>query len=404
MRLLLLTETVPYPLDAGGRIKTFHTLQALSAEHEVHCHAFVRTDAQRDATMEPLGHICRSVTLHRVSRSLTREAWYFARSLVTRVPYTVCRHYEPAVMARVADACRVHRIEAVYCDHLSMFEYAKRLNLPIVHDAHNVEHRIVRRHAASLSAIDPRKLVLAREWRRLRAYESAMYARSRLIFAVSDVDATEISALAGGGVPVMAVPIAVDARHATPVRPLTDRPQALFVGALDWPPNAEAIEWFLRDVWPRVVTRRPEATFVVVGRGEATLARRWHETPGVQFTGRVPDVTPWFAASRVHVVPLRAGSGMRVKILDAFARGVPVVTTTIGVEGIDVRPGEHALVADTADDLADAVLRVFDDRRLAEALADNAHRLVLERYDVTTITHRQLEALRSVPLVAPTAP
>jgi polysaccharide biosynthesis protein PslH len=396
MRLLLITETVPYPLDAGGRIKTFHTLTALSAEHEVHCHAFVRHEAQREVAMEPLGRVCRSVTLHRVSRSLLREAGYFGRSVVTGVPYTVCRHYEPSVMALIADACHRRRIDAVYCDHLSMFEYARRLDVPIVHDAHNVEHRIVRRHAASLSAVDPRRAVLAREWRALKAYEAAMYARSRLVFAVSDVDAAEIAALAGNGVPVTVVPIAIDAGLVRPVSPLTDRPQALFVGALDWPPNAEAIEWFLQDVWPLVLARRPDATFVVVGRGEGRLARRWQGTPSVRFAGRVPDVTPWFAASRVHVVPLRAGSGMRVKILEAFARGVPVVTTTIGVEGIHADPATHALVADDAPNLADAVVRVCDDARLASSLADAARHLVLEHYDVTVVARQQLEALRSL--------
>lgn len=394
MRLLLITETVPYPLDAGGRIKTFHTLKALSAEHEVHCHAFVRHERQREAALGPLGDICRSVTLHCVPRSAVGEARYFWRSLATGVPYTVCRHYEPWVMAQLEEACRRHRIEAVYCDHLSMFEYARRLGLPIVHDAHNVEHRIVRRHAASLSVVDPRRPVLARESRALRRYEAAMYARSRLIFAVSRIDAEEIRALAGSGVAVSVVPIAVEAGAMTPVRPLADGPQALFVGGLDWPPNGEAVEWFLRDVWPLVTAQRPDATFAVVGRGERLLARRWRETPGVRFTGRVPDVTPWFAASRVHVVPLRAGSGMRVKILDAFARGVPIVTTTIGVEGIDVEPGVQALVADEAPAFADAVLQVFEDGRRAEALAAAARQLVLERYDTSVVGRQVRDALR----------
>lgn len=395
MRILLITETVPYPLDSGGRIKTFHTLRALAHEHEVHCHAFVRNEGQRQAAVRPLSSLCASVTLHLQARSVLREVTYLARSLATGVPFTVTRHFDRKIMKEVARECSLKRIEAVYCDHLSMFEYGRRLQLPIVHDAHNIEHRIVRRFASSLPWIDPRRGILAREWRRLRAYERKMYARARLVFAVSDVDASEIRTLAGGS-NVIPVPIAVDARGVEAVRCLTDRPQILFVGALDWPPNRDGVEFFLRHVWLRLRRQLPDAEFVVVGRGNESIRRSWGSCPGVRFVGWVPDPGPWFAESRALIVPLRSGSGMRVKVLDAFARGVPVVTTTIGVEGIDVRAGIHALVADGPDDLAAALLRLLQNRSLAESLAAAARQLVLERYDTSVVARLQLDAIRNV--------
>jgi len=394
MRVLLLTETVPWPLDSGGRIKTWHTLRALAREHEVYCHAFVRTPAQGAAALGPLQQVCTSAVLHLVPRSPMREGWHVARSLATGLPVTVARHFDARAMREVARACREDRIEILYCDHLSMFEYGRRLDIPIVHDAHNVEHRIVRRHAGTLAPGDPRRLVLAREWRRLRQYEAAMYRRARLVFAVSDVDAAEIRSLSGGTVPVVPVPIAVDAGSILPVERIADDPQVLFVGALDWPPNADAVSYWLEAIWPRVRVGRPDARFVVVGRGGAPLARRWHGVSGVQFTGWVADVEPWFRSSRVTVAPLRAGSGMRVKILDAFARGVPVVATRIGVEGIEVEPGVHALIEDDPAAIAAAVVRLLQDRPLAEGLATAARRLVVERYDVSAVGRLQLAAVR----------
>lgn len=407
MRILLITETVPYPLDSGGRIKTFHTLQALADEHDVHCHAFVRNEGQRQAALPPLREICASVTLHLLPRGALREAGYFVRSFLTGVPFTVTRHFDRRIMDQVARECRDREIEVVYCDHLSMFEYARRLDLPIVHDAHNVEHRIVRRFMASLPWVDIRRVIFAREWRRLRAYEREMYAHARLIFAVSAVDAAEIAVLAGNRVEVVPVPIAVDARHIPAVACLTDRPRVLFIGALDWPPNRDAILFFLREVWPRVRARLPEAEFVAVGRGEGPIRRSWGSAAGVRFTGWVPDPGVWFADSRVLVVPLRSGSGMRVKILDAFARGVPVVTTSIGIEGIEARAGVHALVADGPDDLAMSLVRVLESRPLAESLAASARRLVVERYDTSVVGRLQREAIRSVsglPMTASSAP
>lgn len=396
MRVLFLTETAPWPLDSGGRIKTWHTLRALASEHEVHCHAFVRTAVQRESALGPLRQYCASVSLHLLPRSLAREGQYLARALAMGLPFTVTRHFDARVMQEVAEACRDRRFDFVYCDHLSMFEYGRRLHLPIVHDAHNVEHRIVQRHAATLPRGDPRRWVLAWESRRLAAYEAAMYRLARLVFAVSDVDAAQIAALNGGRAPVVTVPIGIDARGLALAERIPDAPQVLFVGPLDWPPNADAVSYCLEEIWPRVRARRSDASLVVVGRNETSLARRWGAAPGVRFTGWVPDVGPWFRSSRVALVPLRAGSGMRVKILDAFARGVPVVATSTAVEGIAVRPGLDALVADEADSLAASVVSVIEDRSLAESLAASARRLVLDRYDVSVVSGLQLDALRRV--------
>jgi glycosyltransferase involved in cell wall biosynthesis len=391
MRILFITETVPHPLDSGGRIKTWHTLAALASEHELHCHAFARSAAQSAQALEPLRRMCRSVTIHVVARTAAREAAYVARSVATRLPYSVVRHFSGAALASMAASCRAHRIEATYCDHLSMLEYGRRLALPIVHDAHNVEYRIAQRHAASLGA-GLVHLAVAREWRRLRAYERTWYPRCALIFAVSEEDATEIRRLSGGGPTIVAVPIGIDTRAVTVGPALTDRPVVLFVGGLDWPPNRDAVEHFLTACWPGIRQAVPNARFTVVGRSEGVLRRRW-QASDVTFTGRVDDLTPHFAASRVTVVPIRSGSGMRVKILDAMARGVPVVATPVGAEGIAAAHGTHLLLGETPSAFTEHVVRVLGDRPLAERLARAARALVERQYDVQIIGTQQRAAL-----------
>ena len=169
MRLLFLTETIPFPLDSGGRIKTFHTLRMLAGKHEVHCHALVR-DADRMRHRSRLEALGIKITLHDVPRTPGNVTAGIAAALVTRRPLTVQRHMHRRVLRQIRDAVASQHFDAVYCDHLSMFEYGRRLSLPILLDAHNVEYAIVRRHAATLRR-RPIRLLYEREWRALEAYE-----------------------------------------------------------------------------------------------------------------------------------------------------------------------------------------------------------------------------------------
>jgi glycosyltransferase involved in cell wall biosynthesis len=391
MRLLFLTETIPFPLDSGGRIKTFHTLRILTQEHEVHCHAFIRDEHQRRFETDLSPH-CKTLTLHLTPRSYARETVSLVASQGTGVPFVVRRHFNRSVMNRLQAACRAQAFDAVYCDHLSMLEYGRRLRLPIVLDAHNVEFEIIRRHATTLG-LSPLRVFAELEWRRLERYERRWYPACRLIYSVSEIDARSIRHLAGDRVQVVVVPISVDARAASPVRTLVSSPDILFVGGLHWPPNADAVVYFVEEVFPGVRKRVPEARLTVVGRNPDSVARRVGMIEGVRFVGHVEDVEPYFQHSRVMVVPIRSGSGMRVKILDGLARGVPIVTTSIGCEGIDIEDGTHILVADEPADLASQVIRLLTDDALARSIAVAGRRLVLQSYDTAVIADRLHRAL-----------
>jgi glycosyltransferase involved in cell wall biosynthesis len=163
-----------------------------------------------------------------------------------------------------------------------------------------------------------------------------------------------------------------------------------------WPPNVDGVLWFAREVFPLVRQQVPEARFYIVGKNPPKEVRRLrvarsklrsNDQPSaishqpIVVTGYVEDPTPYFADSAVFIVPLRAGGGMRVKILDAWARGIPIVSTTIGSEGIEVREGENILIADTPRDFAQAVVRAIRDKELAQRLAENGRRWVEEKYD-----------------------
>jgi glycosyltransferase involved in cell wall biosynthesis len=148
-----------------------------------------------------------------------------------------------------------------------------------------------------------------------------------------------------------------------------------------WPPNVEGMRWFAEEVWPRLRERLPEARLTLIGKNPPEDLRAWGRREDVDVPGYVADLTPYLAETAVFIVPLWAGGGMRVKIVDAWCWGLPVVSTAIGAEGITIRAGENLLIADTAAEFAQAVERVFGDAGLQARLRANGRRWAEEHFD-----------------------
>ncbi|HJV08951.1 MAG TPA: glycosyltransferase, partial [Acidimicrobiales bacterium] len=203
------------------------------------------------------------------------------------------------------------------------------------------------------------------------------------LWACSGPDAEALRSRYPGAAPVTVVPNTVDAdalrRPAGATR--RDAPAVVYPATFEYAPNHDAALTLVRDIHPLVRQRFPGATLTLVGAGASQALRdAAAQVPGVTVTGPVSDTRPWLWESTVLAVPLRAGSGTRIKVLEAFAAGLPVVTTAKGVEGIDAVDGEHVLVADSPRQFADAIATVHDDAEAAAALAGRARRLVEARY------------------------
>jgi glycosyltransferase involved in cell wall biosynthesis len=155
----------------------------------------------------------------------------------------------------------------------------------------------------------------------------------------------------------------------------------VFTGTMDYRPNVDATRWFVREVFPRVRRRVPGAEFYVVGANPSPAVRALAEVTGVTVTGAVEDVRPFVAGSRVYVVPLRVGGGTRLKVLEAMASGIPMVSTGLGCEGLEVQPDTHYLRADEPESFAEAVAQILLGERDASAMVKSARRLAEERYD-----------------------
>jgi glycosyltransferase involved in cell wall biosynthesis len=241
---------------------------------------------------------------------------------------------------------------------------------------HNVESWIFERHAQV--ATNPlSRLLWSQQHRKMQSYERQTLERFDAIVAVSEKDAAYFRDEFGRS-NVHTIPTGVDLDYFA-WSPPGDRPQVVFTGSMDWPANHEGIEFFLNHVWPKVVAQVPQATMKVIGRrpSPALVAKapaNW------QFTGFVDDIRPHARGSAVSVIPLRVGGGTRIKAYEAMAMGLPVVSTSIGVEGLPVEAERHYVCADDAESFAQAVIRVLRDRTLANELSRQARDFVESKY------------------------
>jgi glycosyltransferase involved in cell wall biosynthesis len=381
MRILLLTQVVPYPPDSGPKIKTFGVLRYLARQHEIHLVSFVRSE-QEAAAAEALRVFCASVTLVPLRRSRLRDVVHLAASLINGQSFLVERDDAHEMRVAVGRLLRRHAFDAAHADQFSMAQFAVDLPVPLrVLDEHNAVWTIVRR-AAAREGWGLRRALAELEWRKVRRFEGDACRRFDRVTVVSPEDRLALELAASGPFPASTIPIAVDTDELA-FRPRTPAARhVLSVATMFYPPNVEGIHWFATEVFPLVRSAVPGTQFFAAGsRPPRSVTRLAIPDSGIVFTGYVADLGPLLDQSAVLVVPVHSGSGMRVKILEAFARGVPVVSTTVGVEGIEAQPGEHLLVADEPLAFAAAVNRLLQDAREASRLALAGRALVESRYD-----------------------
>ena len=397
MHILFLTQILPYPLDSGAKVRAYFVLRYLAARHRVTLVSFSRA-SDPPAALAHLRTVCHAVHTVPMTRSLAGEARSLARSLVSGQPYTLLRDERRAMHQLLQQLVQAEPFDAIHADQLAMADYAwqasrvAHASAPrLVLDAHNAYYLIPQRMAAA-TRNPALRMFLRREARLMARAEGECYRRFDHLLTVTPEDRAAIETLLPSDPTAppqrWTMPICVD----TSAPPLKRQPAArglLLLGGLHWPPNADGARWFLREVWPLVRQQAPQAQLFIVGaRPPADLqaaasARDSATAPdgAVIVPGYVTDPQPFLAASAALIVPLRSGGGMRVKIVEALQWGLPVISTTIGCEGIEVTPGRDLLVADTPAALAAAAVQLLQDPTQGDALAANGRRLLAARYD-----------------------
>lgn len=380
MKVLLITQVLPYPPDSGPKAKTWNVLKYLAQYHEVTLVSFVRGDQSDD--VHHLEKYCRAVYTAPIGRGILRELWYMILSFLTDQPFLMVRDDRAAMRSLVDQVATETDFDVVHADQLNMAQYAARVpGACKILDAHNALWLLYKRLWQTMGR-GPQKWLLGRDWRLLKRYEGRVCREFDAVLAVSQEDKAALEEAAGQSLDITVIPIAVDIDEMVPVTRQPGANHILHIGTMYWPPNIDGVRWFVHQVYPRIRAERPDVIFDVVGaRPPQEILDLGADGTGINVTGYVEDPILYLKQAAVMVVPLRAGGGMRVKILNALAQGLPVVSTSLGCEGIAVQTGRHLLIADTPEEFAQATLRLLEDRSLADELGHNGRRLIQTTYD-----------------------
>lgn len=392
MKILWIKTDFLHPTNRGGQIRTLEMMRQLHRNHEIHYVALDNGEfAEGPARAGEYSSFHYAVPHSTPSKTSPAFAAQLVRGLFSPLPVAVARYQSPALREQVASLTKVHRFDAIVCDFLFPAVSLPELGSVAVFQ-HNVEAMIWKRHAQH-GRTPLHRWYFGRQYRRMLACEGEICRSARRVIAVSDTDAKTLQREYGlASVPW--VPTGVDVDYFTPPPDAPPHADIVFVGSMDWMPNIDAALWFAADILPLIRERRPGTTVAFAGRNPtAAISALARQVSGFQVTGTVPDIRPWLHGALLSIVPLRIGGGTRLKIYEAMAAACPVVSTTVGAEGLDCRNGENILLADTPREFADSCLRLLADADYRRRMGSGARDFVSTTYSWASVAARFEQAL-----------
>ncbi len=392
MKILWVKSDFLHPTTKGGHIRTLETLKRLHERHEIH---YVALDLpEQKGGVERSSEYCTKAypIPHSVpQRNTPAFAIQAAAGLFSRLPLAVSRYRSEAMKRQIEALTRSQRFDSIVCDFLFPAPNMPDLGACVLFQ-HNVESMIWKRHAETeTSAL--RSFYFGGQYDRMLRYEGEVCRAVKSVIAVSDVDAQTMHSLYGVS-RVEAVPTGVDLEYFAPPPEAARTADLVFLGSMDWMPNIDGIEWFVAEVLPLIRSKRPDCSLAIVGRRPTReITQLAQKDPRIQVTGTVPDVRPYLWGSSVSIVPLRIGGGTRLKIYEAMAAKVPVVASTIGAEGLDIRNGENIHVADEPAGFAERCLALLDDPAARSRMVRAALEIISSRYSWEVVSRKFEELL-----------
>ncbi|MBC8031407.1 MAG: glycosyltransferase [Pyrinomonadaceae bacterium] len=389
---------VCWPLDTGAKLRNYHLARVLSEKANVTLLAFADSDAP---PVNPENHYERVVT---VKRDPGYTPAKILRGALGRTPISVLNYTTDAMKRALARMLSEQDFDVVQIESIHLMGYLSIIRSTssrplVVCDWHNIESELMTRY----SEREPnflRRIYARKTAHQLRALEQQSTRDFDAHVVVSDRDRNQLLQLNSASF-VSVIENGVDSAYYSDqeiekayaawrvqraaVSGLSQSPiganRIVFVGSMDYHANIHAVADFARDVWPVVLERHPELVFTIVGRDPGEEVRQLASIPGIEVTGTVGDVRPYYREAVASIVPLKVGGGSRLKILESMAAGVPVVSTTLGAEGLEVRHGADIVIGDTKEQLVEAITRLLQDEELRRQLSEAGRDLVSRRYE-----------------------
>jgi len=399
MRVLFLSAWFPFPPDNGSRIRVYNLMKALSCEHEVFLISLMQQDSQRE-NAEKLRDICEVVSLYE-SHCFSPKGIKSVLGFFSSRPRSVVCTYDHAVHQAVRDVINRVSPDVLVVSTLGVVEYVGRdCGVPMVLDEHNCEYAVLRRTADRMPG-KLKRLRYALGWKKAARWEAKMCGIFDAVAMVSEEDKRMLLDVAPWLPDVRVIPNGVYTGYYDPSLWDPQQGTLLYNGALTYGANLDAVRYYVDQIYPVMRSRLPNVRLLVTGRTDGVDLTGIGDCPGVELTGYVQDIRDVLKKSAACIVPLREGGGSRLKILEAMAAGVPVVSTSMGAEGIKVVSGEHLLIADTPERFADAIVQVLSDHSLRDSLTSAARVLMEQHYSWESIGAQFVDMVESVVERAP---
>lgn len=407
MKILWLKTELLHPVDKGGKIRTYQMLKQLKREHFITYLTLCDPDDPQESFAQA-GEYCHRLKAipHGATQKFSAGFYYeLGLNIGSPLPYAIQRYRSVAMQQAIRQELQESDYDVVVCDFLTpSVNLTMPIAVPTVLFQHNVEAVIWQRHYKN-ETNKLKKAFFFSQWRKMLNYERKACQRFDSVVAVSDID-RDLMQKEFAIERVYDIPTGVDTDYFEPRQQPANPYELVFTGSMDWMPNEDAIVYFSEEILPLIAARVPQVKLTVVGRNPAErLAALARSNPRINLTGRVDDVRPYMESAAAYIVPIRVGGGTRLKIYEAMAMAKPVISTTIGAEGLAVRDGEDLLIADAPQAFAKAVIAVLEEKAFAERLGQMARKVVCEQFgwnraaqifaQVCERTHRKPMAARA---------
>lgn len=389
LRILMVYPYIPFPLNRGTYHRVFNLCRELCRNHQVDLFCL---DSEEGSEVAPLKELCSRVEV----APFEHPAWpsLFPDRLLNPLPTTI-RHWDcPPALERLKDFTEGRKYDLVHFCDLVMWPYVKEVlneigeSTPCVMDRSRVDLLFQQEELAHLKLSIKERMLRWENLMKLKRFEFEISRKLKSTVVCGLDDETFLRANVDQEMPIKVLANGVDDSFFNLrefPRELSAHPSVLFCGAMDYTPNVDALRWFFKEIYQEVHLEIPEIEILIVGKSPIPEVQAYGELPGVTVTGMVPDVRPYYQKSWVQMVPLRIGGGTRLKIVESLAMECPVVSTTIGAQGLSLQDGEHVLLGDTAHEFIGALVRILKNPEIRDSVAEQGRLKVLE-----TLTWRSL--------------
>ena len=379
MKLLMLTPYLPYPLYSGGQSRSYNLLKNLARKHEIALFSFIRSN-QEGQFLPKLKPLCRRVVVFK-----RRQAWdprNLLLALFTPYPFLVSIYLSRHFRQAISQELRRGDYDLIHAETFYIMPNLPLTRVPTLLVEQTIEYLVYQQFVRDFK-LRWLKPLLYFDVLKINLWEKYYWRRATRLAAMSDSD-KQIMDESVKDKKVDVVANGVDVKFFSPVV-LHAGQTVLFIGNFKWLPNRDAAQFLAKAIWPKIAARLPRAQLLIVGRNPTPEILKLAQA-GITVKGDVADIRWAFAQARVMLAPIRNGRGTKYKVLEAMASGLPVVTTRLGIEGIDA--GDSVLVAESAEALASQTIKVLTDRNLAGQLAKEAKAIVYKKYNWATISNR----------------